>query len=255
LLDGISGTLAAKVGALGQRHPPQVVRDVVVALCQVRAWRADELSTVLRRNPEVVRQNYLRPLMREGRLIMTRPQEPNDPQQAYRAVGSEVNEPSSSLTIEPVLPTNRNQVPGENQPGDRENDFDPTGPGHERSRQTKPFGFVGCSILVHAHPPTTPNTSACGRARSSRCRVAQMGPTCPSDLGHGARTKRKWRRLGLFSARPAARPTAGAKTGWRFSDRYQLNSPGRGTARPDLKERLFGLTPAEVRGRQEPINT
>lgn len=87
LLDGISGTLAAKVGALGQRHPPQEVRDVVIALCRVRAWRADELSTVLRRNPEVVRQNYLRPLMREGRLTMTNPQEPNDPQQAYRAVG------------------------------------------------------------------------------------------------------------------------------------------------------------------------
>ena len=86
LLDGIPGTLAAEVGALGQRHPPQEVRDVVVALCQVRAWRADELSTVLRRNPEVVRQNYLRPLMREGRLTMTNPQEPNDPQQAYRAV-------------------------------------------------------------------------------------------------------------------------------------------------------------------------
>lgn len=86
LLDGISGALAAKVGALGQRHPPQEVRDVVVALCQARAWRADELSAVLRRNPEVVRQNYLRPLMREGRLTMTNPQEPNDPQQAYRSV-------------------------------------------------------------------------------------------------------------------------------------------------------------------------
>jgi hypothetical protein len=41
---------------------------------------------VLRRNSEVVRQNYLRPLMREGRLTMTNPQEPNDPQQAHRAV-------------------------------------------------------------------------------------------------------------------------------------------------------------------------
>jgi hypothetical protein len=25
--------------------------------------------------------------MRDGRLVMTRPEEPNDPQQAYRAVG------------------------------------------------------------------------------------------------------------------------------------------------------------------------
>lgn len=92
LLDGIPGTLAAKVGAVGKRHPPQDVQDVVVALCLVRAWRADELSTVLRRNPEVVRQNYLRPLMREGRMKMTNPQAPNDPQQAYRAIGGSANE-------------------------------------------------------------------------------------------------------------------------------------------------------------------
>ena len=86
LLDGISGALAAKIGAFGLRHPPQDVRDVVVALCAVRPWRVDELSAVLRRNPEVVRQNYLRPLMREGRLIMTHPEAPNDRQQAYVAV-------------------------------------------------------------------------------------------------------------------------------------------------------------------------
>ena len=45
---------------------------------------------VLRRNPEVVRQNYLRPLMRDGRLAMTNPDEPNDPQQAYRVVEEEI---------------------------------------------------------------------------------------------------------------------------------------------------------------------
>lgn len=86
MLDDIPGALATKVGALGQPHPPQMVRNVVVALCLARAWGADKLFTVRRRNPEVVRQNYLRPLMRENRLTMTNPQEPNDPQQAYRAV-------------------------------------------------------------------------------------------------------------------------------------------------------------------------
>lgn len=58
----------------------------MVELCALRAWRVDELSLVLRRNAEVVRQNYLRPLMRADRIAMTRPEEPNDPQQAYRAV-------------------------------------------------------------------------------------------------------------------------------------------------------------------------
>lgn len=85
LLDGLPGSLAARLGAIGQRHPPQEVQDLVVELCVLRPWKTDELSLVLRRNPEVVRQNYLRPLMREGRLLMTRPDEPNDPQQSYRA--------------------------------------------------------------------------------------------------------------------------------------------------------------------------
>lgn len=88
LLDDLPGSLAARLGAIGLRHPPQEIQDLVVALCSQRAWPVDELAMVLRRNPEVVRQNYLRPLMRDGRLVMTRPEEPNDPQQAYRAVRS-----------------------------------------------------------------------------------------------------------------------------------------------------------------------
>ena len=88
LLDDLPGSLAARLGAIGQRHPPQEIQNLLVELCALRDWRTDELSLVLRRNPEAVRQNYLRPLMRQGRLVMTRPEEPNDPQQAYRAVRS-----------------------------------------------------------------------------------------------------------------------------------------------------------------------
>ncbi len=88
LLNGLPGELAAKVGAIGQRHPPEDVRALVLSLCQFRPWRTEELSDLLRRRPETIRQHYLRPLMREGRLTMTNPQEPNDPQQAYRAVGA-----------------------------------------------------------------------------------------------------------------------------------------------------------------------
>ncbi len=88
LLNGLPGELAASVGAIGQRHPPEEVRALVIALCQLRAWRTEELSDLLRRRPETIRQHYLRPLMREGRLTMTNPQEPNDPQQAYRTVES-----------------------------------------------------------------------------------------------------------------------------------------------------------------------
>ena len=87
LLDQLPGALAARIGAIGQRHPPGEVRDAVIDVCRLRDWKAEELAALLRRNPRYVRNNYLRPLMRDGRLVMTRPEEPNDPQQAYRAVG------------------------------------------------------------------------------------------------------------------------------------------------------------------------
>jgi ATP-dependent DNA helicase RecG len=89
LLDQLPGALAARIGAMGQRHPPGEVCDAVVELCRLRDWQAEELATLLRRHPRYVRNNYLRPLMRDGRLVMTRPEEPNDPGQAYRAVGGE----------------------------------------------------------------------------------------------------------------------------------------------------------------------
>jgi len=86
LLNELPGELAAQVGAVGQRRPPEVVREIVVALCQCRNYRAEELAQLLVRNVETVRANYLRPLLSDGRIAMTRPEKPNDPDQAYRAV-------------------------------------------------------------------------------------------------------------------------------------------------------------------------
>ena len=86
LLNELPGSLAAKIGAIGQRHPPGEVCDAIVEICRLRDWRAEELATLLQRHSRYVRNNYLRPLMRDGRLAMTNPAEPSDPQQAYRAV-------------------------------------------------------------------------------------------------------------------------------------------------------------------------
>jgi ATP-dependent DNA helicase RecG len=85
LLNELPSALAARVGTLGQRRPTQEMQDLVVALCEVRAWRAEEPAALLGRNVEAVRQNYLRPLLRAGRIDMIRPDKPNDPEQAYRA--------------------------------------------------------------------------------------------------------------------------------------------------------------------------
>src|SRR5690606_23216490 len=86
LLDELPGALAARVGGLGRRQPPGEVEQLIADLCAFRAWRAEELALLLGRNPRYVKNDYLRPLRREGRVEMTRPDVPNDPDQAYRAV-------------------------------------------------------------------------------------------------------------------------------------------------------------------------
>ena len=85
LLNELPGELAARVGAMGKRQIPEAVRAIVVELCSHRAWRAEELALLLTRKAETVRQDYLRPLMRDGLVRMTKPDTPNDPQQSYQA--------------------------------------------------------------------------------------------------------------------------------------------------------------------------
>ena len=63
----------------------------VTPLWKSAAWEtggAEELAILLQRHSRYVRNNYLRPLMRDGRLEMTNPNGPSDPQQAYRAVAA-----------------------------------------------------------------------------------------------------------------------------------------------------------------------
>lgn len=87
LLAELPGDLAARVGALGRRSIPEEAQAVIVEVCRLRAWRPEELALLLHRNSRHVR-TYLRPLTRDGRLVMTNPDEPNDPQQAYRTIAT-----------------------------------------------------------------------------------------------------------------------------------------------------------------------
>ena len=86
LLVDLPGDLGARVGALGRRTLPDDVRAVVLDVLGLRAWRLEELAQLLQRNPEYVRQKYIQPLLDAGSIAMTRPDKPNDPEQAYRAV-------------------------------------------------------------------------------------------------------------------------------------------------------------------------
>lgn len=86
LLNEVSGSLAVRIGEIGLRHPPEQVRALIVDLCRMRPWKAEELAILLKRKPETIRQDYLRPLLAQKQIAMTIPDKPNSPQQAYRSV-------------------------------------------------------------------------------------------------------------------------------------------------------------------------
>jgi len=77
--------LTRAVQALGRRASPQQVREAILQLCRWRPLRASEIARVLGRNQTYVSGRYLGPMVEEGALEYTLPDNPAHPQQAYRA--------------------------------------------------------------------------------------------------------------------------------------------------------------------------
>jgi ATP-dependent DNA helicase RecG len=77
--------LTEAVQSLGKRAPPEQVQQVIAQLCRWRALRAAELAIILGRDPRYLRQRYLGPMLKRGRLKRTFPDQPQHPAQAYEA--------------------------------------------------------------------------------------------------------------------------------------------------------------------------
>lgn len=71
--------------AEGKRVSKHEMIELLVSLCAERPRTARELAQLLHRNMKYLRDTYLSPLVREGRLELTG--SPNDPNVAYRAAG------------------------------------------------------------------------------------------------------------------------------------------------------------------------
>jgi ATP-dependent DNA helicase RecG len=77
--------LLEEIRNLGQRSPPGHVQKIIAELCAIRAFTADELAGTLNRNKQWVFRSYLSPMIRDGILEYTMPENPHHPNQAYRA--------------------------------------------------------------------------------------------------------------------------------------------------------------------------
>ncbi|MCU0791971.1 MAG: hypothetical protein MUE42_03785 [Opitutaceae bacterium] len=77
--------LADALVNLGKRASRPDMENLVVRLCAWRALNADQLATYLQRTRKHTLDGLITPLLRSGRLAMTLPDQPNHPQQTYRA--------------------------------------------------------------------------------------------------------------------------------------------------------------------------
>ena len=69
----------------GGAAPRQVVHDTILALCTGRFLRLRDLSQLLNRRPETLRDSYVRDMVRDGLLEQKFPDTPSHKDQAYRA--------------------------------------------------------------------------------------------------------------------------------------------------------------------------
>lgn len=84
-LTGLPANLQEIIENLGQRNPPALVQNIITELCRIRAFTADELAEILDRNKSYVFRTYLAPLIRDGVLEYTIPDNIHHPNQAYKA--------------------------------------------------------------------------------------------------------------------------------------------------------------------------
>ena len=83
---GLPTNLLKEIRMLGQRSPPEYVQKIIAELCAIRTFTADELAETLNRNKQWVFRSYLSPMVRDGILEYTVPENPHHPNQAYRAI-------------------------------------------------------------------------------------------------------------------------------------------------------------------------
>ena len=84
-------TLKDRLQKIGKRSEAKKIKALILELCQLKPRSSSELESLLNRKRKYLLDQYLKPLVDEGLLEYTNPQNPNDPTQAYRSVESNLD--------------------------------------------------------------------------------------------------------------------------------------------------------------------
>jgi ATP-dependent DNA helicase RecG len=75
--------LQEELKSIRKRSKPKKVEELIIRLC-AHPRKLPELANLLNKHATYIRQNYLLPLIKSGKLEYIFPHQPNHPQQAYR---------------------------------------------------------------------------------------------------------------------------------------------------------------------------
>ena len=99
----LSADLRARIARLGTRPRRDLVREVLEAICLARDWTTSaEFSRFLHFGQRNLRRRHLTPMVEEGRLAYRHPDNPNHPEQAYRATRTRLTDPSAKKGAPPA---------------------------------------------------------------------------------------------------------------------------------------------------------
>lgn len=82
--DALPQELEVLVQDLGGKPSPEKLREAILRMCAWKPLSASELARYLKRNANYLRSTYLTPMIAEGLLSYTIPEEPAHPHQSYR---------------------------------------------------------------------------------------------------------------------------------------------------------------------------
>mgnify|MGYP006298183141 CR=1 FL=1 len=88
-LDGFPQPLRDRVEEAREEHRVPGVRGIIRDIRARRAFSATDLADVLDRDRSRLLRSYLKPMVEEGALELTHPENPRHPKQAYRTVDAQ----------------------------------------------------------------------------------------------------------------------------------------------------------------------
>ncbi|MDF5712897.1 MAG: hypothetical protein PUP93_03180 [Rhizonema sp. NSF051] len=71
-----------------KRVSPELMQATILKLCLNEYLLLKTLAELVERSPDTIRTHYVTPMLKKGLLELKYPEQPNHPQQGYKAVGS-----------------------------------------------------------------------------------------------------------------------------------------------------------------------